>query len=285
MPLTPLRAPQQPSTALRHRVSVFHQTPEQLAALRDAFAKIKPLRDNRGLEAWAGIHGWPQFRCQHTNEQGPARFFLPWHRAYLYLFELELQKQNPAARLCWWDWPASRSVGVPPAYEEAEIDGQPNPLVSGPMPANVPQRPADWGATTRREPAEASKLPDQATVEKVIAISDYYDFELTLEEQLHDSVHGWVGGDMSVIGTAAYDPIFWAHHTMVDRLWSVWQSTHASPGPPPDTYATALGFGKLTITDVLDTKRLGYDYAASVEHVQVPAAPNAAQPPSQAGGN
>src|SRR5205807_6075343 len=94
------------------------------------------------------------------------------------------------------------------------------------------------------------------------------------EEQLHDSVHGWVGGDMGIIATAAYDPIFWAHHTMVDRLWSLWQSRHASPGPPPDTYAIPLGFGTLEVADVLDTKRLGYDYASSVQREAV--APGAA---------
>lgn len=269
MPLTPLRAPQEPSTALHHRVSVFNLTPEQLAALRDAFTKLKALRDNRGFAAWAGIHGWPQFRCQHTNEQGPARFFLPWHRAYLYSFELAMQTQNPDARLCWWDWPASRTVGVPPPYRDVQVAGQPNPLASGPMPTDVPNRPANWTPTTHREPAAAGELPDQATVEGVLSKSDYYDFELTLEEQLHDSVHGWAGGDMGIIATAAYDPLFWAHHTMVDRLWSIWQSKYASPGPPPDTYSTPLGFGSLTINDVLDTKRLGYDYAASVQHVGV----------------
>jgi tyrosinase len=269
VPLTPLRAPESPSTALRHRVSVFNLDGAASVALRGAFASLKAMRDSRGLQAWAGIHGWPQFRCQHTNEQGQAKFFLPWHRAFLYEFELELQRQSPQARLCWWDWPESRSGGIPPLYADAEVDGQPNPLLSGPMPENVPERPAGWGPTTRREPEAPASLPDQKAVDAVLAKADYYDFELSLEEQLHDNVHGWVGGDMGVIATAAYDPIFWAHHTMVDRLWSVWQSTHAAPGPPPDTYSTPLGFGTLTIADVLDTKRLGYDYAASVQHTAV----------------
>jgi hypothetical protein len=57
---------------------------------------------------------------------------------------------------------------------------------------------------------------------------------------------------------------------MVDRLWSLWQSQHASPGPPPDTYATSLGFSaQLTVGSVLDTASLGYDYAASIQHVEV----------------
>ena len=146
---------------------------------------------------------------------------------------------------------------------------KPNPLASAPLPTEVPNRPQDWTAETVRHPEPPSALPDTAAVAKVLAESDYYGFELELETQLHNLVHGWAGGSMSQINTAAYDPLFWAHHTMVDRLWSTWQTQHASPGPPPETYATALGFGKLTVTDVLDTKKLGYDYAASVEHVAV----------------
>jgi tyrosinase len=273
MPLTPLLAPQDPSLALRHRVSVFNLTADELAALRGAIAKMQELRDNRGFEYFAGIHGWPQFRCQHSTAQGQALLFLPWHRAYLYLFELAMQEQNPAARLCWWAWPGSRGVGIPPAYAEQEVDAHPNPLASGPLPENVPNPPVDWDPThpiTQREPGDPAELPDANAVEKVLAISDYYQFELAVEQQLHNSVHGWVGGDMGVVATSAYDPIFWAHHTMVDRVWSLWQSRHASPGPPPDTYSRPLGFGKLTVGDVLDSKRLGYDYAASVQHVQVP---------------
>ncbi len=275
MPLTPMRAPQNPSLALRHRQSVFKLDPEALKALREAIAKMKELRDNRGFEYFAGIHGWPQFRCQHSTEQGQAFYFLPWHRAYLYLFELAMQEQNPQARLCWWDWPAGRAdpagheAGIPPAYVKGDVEGKPNPLASGPLPEHVPNPPPNWSPTTARHPGRPSRLPDGNAIEGVLAISNYYEFELELETQLHNSVHGWVGGDMGIIATSAYDPIFWAHHTMVDRIWSLWQSKHASPGPPPDSYAHPLGFGKLTVGDVLDTKRLGYDYASSVQHVQV----------------
>lgn len=275
MPLTPQRAPQNPSLALRHRQSAFKLDTEALKALREAIAKMKELRDNRGFEYFAGIHGWPQFRCQHSTEQGQAFYFLPWHRAYLYLFELAMQEQNPQARLCWWDWPAGRAdppgheAGIPPAYRKGEVEGKSNPLASGPLPEHVPNPPPNWSPTTERHPGRPSGLPDASAIEEVLAISNYYEFELELETQLHNNVHGWVGGDMGIIATSAYDPVFWAHHTMVDRIWSLWQSKHASPGPPPDSYAHPLGFGKLTVGDVLDTKRLGYDYASSVQHVKV----------------
>jgi tyrosinase len=269
MPAVPVRPPLDPTLALRHRVSVFGLKDPQLAALRDGVAKMQAVRDNRGYAFLAGIHGWPQFRCQHSTEGAPARLFLPWHRAYLYEFEMALQERDKEARLCWWDWPASRTEGVPGAYAAAAVGGQPNPLAAAALPADVPNRPPDWTAETVREPGSPAELPEARIVEEVLAIADYYDFELALEGQLHNRVHGWVGGSMGEINTAAYDPLFWAHHAMVDRLWSLWQSQHASPGPPPDTYATSLGFGELTVEAVLDTTKLGYDYAASVEHVTV----------------
>jgi tyrosinase len=232
---------------------------------------MQSIRDNRGFAALAGVHGWPQYRCQHSTETTQARLFLPWHRAYLYEFELSLQEQDAEARLPWWDWPASRQSGIPAAYVDANAEGQLNPLAGGALPTNIPNRPEDWTPTTHRTPAAPTELPEAKTVEGVVNTADYYDFELALETQLHNLVHGWVGGSMGEINTAAYDPLFWAHHTMVDRIWSLWQSAHSSPGPPPETFGTALGFGALTVGAVLDTTKLGYDYATSVQHVAVSA--------------
>ena len=45
-------------------------------------------------------------------------------------------------------------------------------------------------------------------------------------------MHIWVGGHMGQIPFAAYDPIFWAHHTMIDRLWRLWQLRHPGTLPP-----------------------------------------------------
>ena len=87
---------------------------------------------------------------------------------------------------------------------------------------------------------------------------------------LHDNIHVWVGGTMGDPSWAAYDPIFWAHHTMVDRLWRIWQ--HNNPGALPPrfvldatmTYARSPSFRG---SDVLDVKQLGYDYAGTTATV------------------
>lgn len=41
-------------------------------------------------------------------------------------------------------------------------------------------------------------------------------------EMVHDLVHVAVGGDMGYVPTAAFDPVFWLHHAMVDRAFALW---------------------------------------------------------------
>lgn len=259
---TPHRSPTQTNPRVRHRKSIAKLRPDQLEALRKGFRAIQRLRDNRGFWYWAGFHGVPRNQCQHSTMSGIDNLFLPWHRAYLYRLELALQTQAPLATLPWWDWPASRRSGIPPAFAEETVGGQPNPLAGAELPplANEPQ---GWPQRTFREPGPPAALPSLTRIEAILELSSFEDFSRQLEQQLHNAVHGWVGGTMGWVATAAYDPIFWAHHTMVDRIWSLWQVRHSNRGPRPSTWRRVLRGMDMTVEDVLDTTALGYDYAAS----------------------
>src|SRR5207237_349537 len=81
-------------------------------------------------------------------------------------------------------------------------------------------------------------------------------------EDIHGAVHVWVGGEMGRIDWAAYDPIFWAHHANIDRLWARWQLTH-SPIFPRSYLDRALPPFPMTVRQTLDVSGLGYDYASS----------------------
>ncbi|OLN86707.1 Tyrosinase 5 [Colletotrichum chlorophyti] len=58
-------------------------------------------------------------------------------------------------------------------------------------------------------------------------------------EDIHNAVHFYVGGggQMGNPAIAAFDPIFWLHHTNVDRLFAIWQACHDNPNDP-STYVT-----------------------------------------------
>jgi tyrosinase len=66
-------------------------------------------------------------------------------------------------------------------------------------------------------------------------------------------------GDMVNAGVTAYDPIFWGHHSNVDRLWAQWSSLHS--GAEPDNLSAVLPPFSLTVEDTLDIANFGYEYA------------------------
>ena len=103
----------------------------------------------------------------------------------------------------------------------------------------------------------------------MLANPDFLTFQTQLES-IHDGVHVWVGGTMESIATAAYDPIFWAHHCMIDRLWYLWQLRHPAPVCPRGCLDRALAPFPLTVRQTLEVAGLGYDYAASTAAAEGP---------------
>jgi len=257
---------QQPTTPVRFRRNADRLTDGQLGTLRDAFSAMYMIDDDRGYGYHAGIHGLPlPISCENAHG---TPYFLPWHRAYLYFFERAMRDRLPNAGLVWWDWqtgPKRRST-LPEPYLRARIESKANPLYS----AKVPKIALEQGrrngmnvaAATRREPAGPSGLPSREEVEDALARAQFIDFSRAME-QLHNRVHGWVGGHMGMIPFAAFDPVFWAHHTMCDRLWRLWQLRHPGSSPPASILDEALPPFRMTVRQTLSVTALGYDYAAS----------------------
>jgi tyrosinase len=248
---------------LLHRRDADKLTAGQLADLRRAFAQIKTIGDDRGFQHWAGIHGLPlPIYCQHHVE-----LFLPWHRAYLYFFELTLQDQVRGVTLPWWNWagPTSHARGIPQAYAMETVDGQPNPLFSSEINQLAQSQAQQVGEVavprTSRNPKSPSALPTQQEIDAILAAPDFLDFSTRIED-VHDRIHMWVRGTMAEIPFAAYDPIFYAHHAMVDRLWYLWQLRHPNVGPPRELLQEALPPFQMTVNQTLSVVLLGYDYAS-----------------------
>jgi tyrosinase len=239
-----------------------------MRALRLGMAAIQALSDNRGFNFIAGFHGAPAWYCWHHqfSRRTPvqARLFLPWHRAYLWWLEQSLLDQVDTAALPWWDWTRDRQV--PPAYAARTVDGAPNPLYTfrARVPSAVPPINRQMRRAAGRNPFAV--LPTAAQVNALLADSDWASFSDGVEN-LHDAVHGWVGGDMGDVTTAAFDPIFWAHHCMIDRIWYLWQVRHGAGRIHRDLLNLPLSpFGK-RVRDVLDVQQLGYEYAARTNEV------------------
>lgn len=277
--MSPTGAPSALQTAapVRHRPSVTEMTPAALSELRAAFKALQQTDDERGYQYLAGLHGLPlPFFCDQAHGQ-PA--FLPWNRAYLHRFELALRSTGYHVMLPWWDWVTVRRI--PSAYQA--LGAGENPLHSVDINAQAlrqgrrgegEQDDADEVRLARipgtiREPGRGgSRLPTAREIEAVMAYGDFASFSSKLEDY-HGNVHVWVGGHMGDIQFAAYDPIFWAHHCMIDRLWWMWQLRHPQASFPENVISQVMEPFNLTAGDVLDPTALGYDYVSSSTPIPV----------------
>jgi tyrosinase len=260
MTVATLAAQRVTQAPLSYRKNVVVLRGPQLAALRSAYSASMGVNDDRGWQHWAGLHGLPlPMYCQHHTP-----LFLPWHRAYLYYFELTLKDFEPTVTLPWWDWtsPWSHRVGFPVSYTVAEAGGKANPLTGGPINALARQQ-GGAGAPghTSRNPDDPANLPTAAQISELLGLGDFLDFQTQLES-IHDDVHVWSGGTMAEIPYAAYDPIFFAHHCMIDRIWRLWQLRHPTAIVPADLLNEALPPFNITVAQTVSVNALGYDYAS-----------------------
>ena len=74
---------------------------------------------------------------------------------------------------------------------------------------------------------------------------------------------------MGDIPFAAFDPIFWAHHAMIDRVWRLWQLRHPQAGVPASLLGEALPPFQMTVRQTLDSSTLGYDYAVQATQTNI----------------
>lgn len=250
----------------RIREGVQNLTDAQVTDFREAYRQMQAITDNRGFGYLAGLHGTPGNWCWHhegspTHNPGVRmQLFLPWHRAYLYTWEMAMRDRVPNVTLPWWDWTLRppRQDGIPKIFSDRTVNGQRNPLFS--FHINLPNGPTPHD--TRRRPGDTNDLPTQSKVDAVTTSTDWTDFNFQLED-MHDDVHGWVGGDMGFVSTSAFDPIFWSHHCMIDRLWWLWQARNGNGNLPDNLLDVVLAPFKFTVRDMLNVNDLGYDYAAN----------------------
>jgi tyrosinase len=225
-------------------------------------AGFRALYDEKGEGSYAavaglyGVPGWYSWGHQSSSRSNQhLNLFLPWHRAFLANLERAARERVKDFALMCWD---PTQGGIPPAFTEGSAD---NPLKAYYI--NLPQSNPPITRFTTRSPAPATDLPNKADVEEVLANTTWDDFSPSLED-LSDRIHGWTSGDMGIRSLAAYDPLFYAHHCQIDRLWALWQLKQPALDAPNAIDKSLLDvvlepFG-IKVRDVLDITKLGYEY-------------------------
>jgi tyrosinase len=231
------------STFIRENIATFMQSPVKIAALRRGI-QVMQSRSDTNPTSWiyqANMHGIPSSESRRltawmTCNHG-SFFFFPWHRMYLYYFERILRQASgdPTLALPYWnysDFPNQRTL--PEAFRNRLLaDGSTNSLY-------VEQRaPGINQGTTALASAEVSYSAAFQRTNFFHTSSGQQSFggrratssthrgsgSGLLEGRPHNQVHVVVGGSngwMRQVEMAARDPIFWLHHSNIDRLWERW---------------------------------------------------------------
>ncbi|MEL7297533.1 MAG: tyrosinase family protein [Pseudomonadota bacterium] len=181
-----------------------------IAILTDGVARMKalPSTDPRNWTAISRIHGTADETagfCEHASTH-----FLSWHRAYLYFLERIIRKLTGESdwALPYWNW--NQNPRMHPAFRSASST------------LDHPRDETDMTGLTAFQ---------NVRMNAIMGEPNFFEFSSQLEGTPHNMVHSTIGRDM-VLGSAPIDPIFWAHHSMVDYCWAKWniELENSSPG-------------------------------------------------------
>jgi len=197
-----------------------------LVSYRKAIKAMQALDSSSPLSplSWtyqAAIHGTTlsgSLPAWNTCEHGTP-YFWSWHRMYLYWFERIIRKMSGDSgwALPYWDYSSPAQRHLPAPFRDST-----NELY-------LADRGSGWNdgttsyAAWRVDPTFGNSL------------TDYFSAQGALESNPHDNVHVDMGGLMGDPSTAAADPVFYVHHSNIDRLWNLWLAEGGGRADPLTT--------------------------------------------------
>jgi len=190
--------------------------------------------------------------CQAHEVDGlpeDENMFLPWHRMYVYYFERIIRKvlADNTFTLPYWDYTTLGKRAIPeqfrmknhPVFKSLYRDNRNDGTQQGTAKVNA-------GEPIDKDAGPDSPLNLDALGERGYAPRSVTErgFNETLDFNLHGAIHVLVGNrtNMGVPAWAARDPIFWVHHSNIDRLWTSWiNAGRTNPGGNWLTQSFAFG--------------------------------------------
>jgi tyrosinase len=162
--------------------------------------------------------------------------------------------------LPYWDYTSQTSHGViPPEFRQSSL------LVNNRNPGVNTGQPIDKGQRYQLNLDALKETGYQQNGPKMGFCAD-------LDSFLHGSVHVFTGTptNMGAVPYAAQDPVFWAHHCNIDRIWASWNK-NGGKNPTNDStfmsgqfvFADENGTRVVAkVPDFLAIDALGYTYDA-----------------------
>ena len=175
-------------------------------------------------------------------------YFLLWHRVFTWLMETEMRKISPGITIPYWYWPYdARNPNKSPIFHEFYLGTKTGPMGDCRWRASYPEK-----HCLVRNYRVLRGFYSEKTVNKLVYNKklSFAEFAKKFEVGPHGIVHTEIGGedgDMTDMASP-YDPIFWLHHSQVEKIFLEWQVYR---GRIDEFGGTFLG-RKVKLTDYLE---------------------------------
>ncbi|XAR66433.1 Catechol oxidase [Bertholletia excelsa] len=290
-----------PSNTARIRPAAHLADKQYIAKFSRALQLMKdlPEDDPRSFYQQANVHcaycdgayeqvGFPDLEIQVHD----SWLFLPFHRYYLYFFEKILGKliDDPTFAIPFWNWDSPDGMSMPVFYTDPnspfydsrrDAAHQPPTLVDLDFNGSDPNVTDDQQVSSNLAIMYRQIVSSGSTtglfMGRPYRAGDESDPGAgSLENIPHGPVHVWCGDrtqpnleDMGNFYSAGRDPIFYAHHSNIDRMWNVWKGLggRRQDYTDPDFLNASFLFYdenaqlvRVQVKDCLDSGKLGYVY-------------------------
>ncbi|KAI3911391.1 hypothetical protein MKW98_010278 [Papaver atlanticum] len=277
-----------------------------IAKINKAYELMRALPDDdpRSFYQQANVHcaycdaAYSQILAGYPNLEIQVHrcwLFFPFHRYYLYFHEKILGSLigDPTFALPYWNWDSPAGMKMPSFYtnpRSALYDPLRDPRHQPPAlldlnyngvdndDTNLPPEQLIYNnlTTMYRQVVSGGKTPTLFLGSPYRAGDPPAPGAGTIDNVPHGPVHRWTGDprqpnreDMGNFYSAARDPIFFAHHSNVDRLWTIWKSLggRRRDFTDPDFLNASFIFFdekkqavRVTVRDSLEQENLRYKY-------------------------
>ena len=173
--------------------------------------------------------------CTHSSAGAEEVHFLAWHRMYTYHLEeiiRELSGMDDFALPYW-------------GYTNDNIEDKIMPEIFRDSTSNLFES-ARWASLNKGEVINEETMGTALDLTVLMQYTDYQLFNANADAAPHGAMHNYIGngakklspgydnkitqtntrtGLMGDVPTAGFDPIFWMHHSNIDRIYQQWTNS------------------------------------------------------------
>ncbi|XP_021830804.1 polyphenol oxidase I, chloroplastic-like [Prunus avium] len=298
---------------IRRAAQDLEKDPVYLAKYKKAIALMRALPDDdpRSMAQQAMVHcsycdgGYPQAGSDLEIQVHFCWLFYPFHRWYLYFYEKIMGELigDPTFALPFWNWDAPAGMYIPKIFTDPTSSLYDQYRNSAHQPPKLLD--LNYGGTDD-DVDDATRVKENLTTMYQQMVSKASSHRLfygepysagddpspgagNIESIPHNNIHLWTGDpnqtngeDMGAFYSAGRDPLFYSHHSNVDRMWSIYKDllggTDIDKTDWLDTeflfYDEKKNLVRVKVRDSLDTRKLGYVYDNKVPIPWLEAKPN-----------